>query len=166
MTTDPFRDLDAIRRFLHEDVLPDVTPAISGELRAAIKVLGAVTAELESLHPRTLRECCELQQLCGELATALDAPGQSAAALPEAASPDPGFESTTDMLRFHAELSTLLGSLLERAETRRDDSPGAARTTLDALLHRCYATLGRHAARASRWQNVFERVAPDENEPD
>lgn len=165
-TPNPFSDLDAIRRFLQQDVLPDVAPALAGELRAAIKILGAINAELESLHPRTQSECRELQQLCRELATTLDAPEHAAPLLRKSTGTEPDFESTPDLLRYHAELSTLLGLLIERAGRRRDDTPGTERTLREDLLRRCYATLGRHAARATRWQNVFEPIASGEDERD
>lgn len=165
MTTDPFSDLRAIRRFLQQDVLPGIAPALAGELRAAIKVLGAVSAELESLHPRMQTECRELRQLCRELMAAPGAPEQTAPVLREPAVAEPEFETTVDVLRVHAELSTLLGSLLERAETRGDAAPGAGHALPDDLRARCYATLGRHAARATHWQNVFEPVASGDDEP-
>ena len=166
MTTDPFGNLDAIRRFLHQDILPDVAPALAGELRAAIKILGAVATELESLHPRTESECRELQQRCHELAHALGVPEQAESVLPAAAQPGAGITSTVALLRLHAELHTLMGSLIDRAQGCYPDLPAAERGLLDDVLRRCYATLGRHAACASRWQNVFEPVPVREQSPD
>lgn len=159
MSPDPFASLSAIRRFLRYDVLPEVPAALVGELRAAIKILAAVSDELEALHPRIAGECHDLQRLCHELTSALGEPEQATNLLADNAPDAAGVESTTALLRCHASLSELTASLIGRAQLLCAELAESERAALDELLHRCYATLGRHAASASRWQNVFEPVS-------
>ncbi|MGH8595911.1 MAG: hypothetical protein ACREXT_04555 [Gammaproteobacteria bacterium] len=161
MIPDCFETLAALRAFLMREVLPTVSQSIAGELRAAIKTLEAVAAELNALHPLLRAECIELLGLCVEAKLCLSEPSEAVERLP---SLNCFTERLSDnaldavgLIALHQEIHTVSSALLvELQETHY--SRRTEESALAALLARFYTTLGRHAERRIAWQSVFPRA--------
>lgn len=154
---DPFTTFNATAAFLKTDVLPVTPAALRSELRAAIKNIESAARELETLHPRSERECRELAALCKGFAEVLGDPPPMVAIFAQKL--DRRCSSTPNLLGLRAEIQALLSAQMREARSRSAAASASERERLDAMLHGCYDTLGRHAAAASAWQDVFTPVA-------
>ena len=151
--------LAMVRAFLAEQILPGVPDSLTGELRAALKILDTVAAELDALYPLLLTECRELLDLCGEicarqpssetptninLATRCTAFNERYAR---------GFTATTPLFEFYRAIKGLATDLINSLQKTANE-PGPAQA-----LARLYSLLGQHATARIPWQTVFSSPA-------
>ena len=156
MSSDGLASLAMVRAFLSEQVLPLVPSSLSGELRAALKILDTVTLELDGLFPRLQTECAQLLCACGDTLAALEAlteePAYQALALRHgvlAKESVQAFSTTTELLRCTDTVREFAGDLIVLLLAHAGD--GEHRASLERLV----TVLAEHAAARLRGQSVF-----------
>ena len=151
--------LAMVRAFLAEQILPGVPDSPTGELRAALKILDTVAAELDALYPLLLTECRALLDLCGEICTrpptgatpaSIDLATRCTALNERYAR---GFTATTPLLEHHRAIKALATDLINALQKTADE-PAPAQA-----LARLYSLLGHHATARIPWQTVFASPA-------
>ena len=151
--------LAMVRAFLAEQILPEVPDSLTGELRAALKILDTVAAELDVLYPLLLTECRALLDLCGEICARLPSsatPANTDLAMRCAALNEQyarGFTATTPLIELHRAIKALAKDLINSLQKTADE-PGPAQA-----LARLYSLLGQHATARIPWQTVFASPA-------
>lgn len=145
---DAFEALAGIEAFLADRLTAAVDPSLSGEVRAAAKVLAEVSQELRTLHERLRRECEELHELCGRAARLLHGP--QAADQPAPPLPDDLQERLAARRALDQRAATLLIGLQTLAQSA-NPSAADARAQLDTFL----LALQRQASQRMHWQSVF-----------
>ena len=158
MTTSIPARLRAIRAFLEGDVLPGITADLCSDLRASVKMLETMEAEVDRLPAFLAAETEDMIRLCGEAIGVLgdEAPArderQAFAALIH---PPKQCDATLGgMEHRHREASVLLGKLLGRLCVRvAEESDG--RSAAHELYARCCTCLQTQASARIEWQAVF-----------
>ena len=167
MSSDGLASLAMVRAFLSDEILPVVPDSLSGELRAALKILDTVALELDGLFPRLQPECAQLLHACGDtLAAVSDEPAYQSLALRHGSLAKEyvqAFATTTELLRFSDTVRDLMGDLIVLLLAHGGD--GEQRRLLECL----YSLLSEHAAARLRWQSVFllndcpNKIGPTKN---
>ena len=159
MIPDGLSALALLSQFLTREVLPAVPPAMTAELRAAIKLLDTTGAELDALYPTLQAECSALLALCESARVFLNARSPPVdltrlSALSQRVAQ--GFKNLSTLLACHRDVRELTTvSLLSLQQLAAEGS--AEQGDLQALLQRFYAVLGQHAETRLPWQAVFPR---------
>ncbi len=159
MIPDGLGALALLSQFLTREVLPAVPPALTTELRAAIKLLDSTRDELDALYPTLLVECSELLGLvedAGVLLSARPTPLVSTHLSALSRQVAQGFKNLSALAACHRELRVLTAASLLALQQLAAEGPAAQRD-LQALLQRFYAVLARHAETRVPWQVVFPR---------
>lgn len=155
MTPDGLAALKLVSAFLAQDILPAVPRALTGELRAAIKLLDTARDELDALYPALLNECRELLALCGDAQPLLgDLSVDSTPLKSLARRVDQGFTDLSALMACHREVLELVSRTF-LAIQGSDFDPLKNRADLDAMLQRFCTVLARHAQTRLPWQAVF-----------
>lgn len=176
MSSDVLQTLSAVNHFLIEDVLSALPGEMRGEMRAAIKNISDVIAELPGLQDRLANQNREMQVLLNKVMIRLTSSEQvhiaedddillSLAVVPEPCSSFVALQLQQQAMK--KVLSTTLGCLQHRlvpAEPRIDENAGAECSFLEGmasgsadkdLLYEAYAMFGKHAAQQASFQSVF-----------
>lgn len=136
--------ITGVQTFLNQ-ILDELPAGRRSDVRAAVKSLENVRAELDDLFPVLMTECEELAAACAEAEQALGRAGSGGAALPPC--------SSLGALKVrHGELLAQVGDLAVQLLGRSD--PQAR----DALASIC-RTLGAQGRRRLGWQSVFPQDA-------
>ena len=156
MTPDGLAALELVSTFLAKDILPAVPRALSGELRAAIKLLDTARDELDALYPTLLNECRELLALCADAQALLRdlSPVDSEPLISLAQRVEQGFEDLSALMSCHREVLDLVSRMFLSFQDVDFGAP-KNRADVDAMLQRFCAVLGRHAEKRLPWQAVF-----------
>jgi hypothetical protein len=175
MIPDGLETLALVRDYLASEVAPALPDHIATEMKAAVKLLDAVSAEFAILGRLLPDEIAGLRSLCQEGLAALGEPdrrpdGNTDTQPFGAANPDAneGVGDLPDLLAERRRLTGLSGVLIGQLQARiaspaeRDD----ARKASCNLLSRFFETLGRQARRRTPWQSVFPHTtAADRRAP-
>jgi hypothetical protein len=159
MTPNGLEALALVSKFLTQRLLPAVPPALTSELRAAIKLLDTARDELDVVYPLLIEECRELIALCrdahtllGELAASCDAEVLTTLA----ARTEIGFADLSALMACHREVCEWVSAILLALQRVEHDRPG--NPAVSAMLLRFCAVLGRYAERRLPWQIIFAPV--------
>jgi hypothetical protein len=150
---------------LASEVVPALPDHIATEVKAAVKLLDAVSAEFAASGRLLPDEIAGLRSLCQEGLAALGEPDRRpdrsirdtqplCAANPHA---NEDAADLPDLLAERRRLAGLSAVLIGRLQSRIA-SPAESDTVRNAsrdLLARFFETLGRHARRRTPWQSVF-----------
>ncbi len=151
--------LALLSQYLTHQVLPAVPPALTTELRAAIKLLDSTREELDALYPTLLEECSELLGLledAGVLLNARPTPLVSTHLSALSRQCEQGFKNLSTLAVCHRELCEFTAASLLALQQLAPEGHAEQRD-LQALLQRFYAVLARHAETRVPWQVVFPR---------
>lgn len=161
MTTPiPIR-LRAIRTFLERDILPGVSTEMRSDMRATIKMLVNMEAEVDRLPSLIDSETREMLRLCEIAIAALGhqnlADGQLDKFYELVRQTNRPVSSQGDVLTHHGDLTMLLGLLAVQLSDRIATEPvslpwsSAPRT----IFNQCCRFLRRQAQARASWQSVF-----------
>ncbi len=153
--------LRAIREFLVRDILPGVAAEMRSDMRASLKMLESMEAEIDRLPALLASENDEILKLC-EAAIAdigrQDLPADELQTFEELVRQHgQPLLSLSDMEGRHAQFSILLGKLAFRLSARIDAEP-AEQTCPSAskiVFTQCCRFLQRQAQIRTEWQAVF-----------
>lgn len=164
MSIDILQTLSALNEFFSEEVLPALPKAMRGEMRAAIKNISDVMAELPSLNSRLAAQNKELQALFNDTLCALDISTQAHVKedkdLSLALEFDPGLMGDLGTLQ-HQHLvlksivTTALINLQDKAFQIPQGSVSQQTSDVDNALRLSFELLGKHTSELSAFQSVF-----------
>lgn len=148
--------LATVRNFLATEVLDGVPRHLSGDLRAAVKVLDEVRAEIDELAPVQRQEWDELVAACQACEPYLG-PGDAATRLTALRADTTISQRWSDGMQLQRDLRGILKDSLPavQAVARDEAAPPATREAARVVLADVYAMLSRHAGRRAQWQSVF-----------
>lgn len=152
MSADALVALSEIRAFVEGEILDTVPTHLRGELRAALKLLDEVAAELDRAYPLLEHECRELLALIDAADRALGNDTGEAHELAQALVS--GSSGVCELDRLHGRIRAL-------TLVRYRGVCGATETAIiderdgDELRARFLDTLADHASRRAAWQSVF-----------
>lgn len=174
MTTPISTRLRAIRAFLESEILPCVSAEVRSDMRATLKMLANMEAEVDQLPVLVDNEKREMLRLCEAAIAAL---GHNNLAGDELQTFDKlvrqasrAAKALGDALAENAELSMLLGRLTVRLSTRIEAEPPDLTCTSAprVVFTKCCRFLQRQAQVRAGWQAVFPTSGlyrEDRNEP-
>lgn len=161
MTTPIPTRLRAIRAFLENEILPSVQAEVRSDMRATLKMLANMEAEVDQLPALLDNEKREMLRLCEMAIAAL---GDNNLASNELQTfyklvrqRRRANKTLGDALAQNAELSMLLGRLTVRLRARIDaDPPGMTCSSAPKVVFtNCCRFLERQAQARAEWQSVF-----------
>jgi hypothetical protein len=161
MTTSIPTRLRAIRAFLESEILPGVPPEVRSDMRATLKMLENMEAEVDRLPALVDSEKREMLRLCEMAIAALgnhNLPGDELQAFEGfVLQRDKPFKAFGDALAEHAELSMLLGRLTARLSERIDAEPEGltCSSASKSVFTKCCRFMVRQAQARAGWQAVF-----------
>jgi hypothetical protein len=159
--------LATVSAFLAGDVLPVVPKELTGEVRAAVKLLETAARELDERYHSVTTEIRDLLDRCADIAGALgldDSASACARLRQEAGSSDGTLTGLEAVRRKARSLTSALIVALHQAEFG-DGITATQRDAHRALLFRTYACLARHPRSRLSWQSVFSTTPARTPEP-
>ena len=175
MTTSIPTRLRAIRTFLEGEILPGVPPEVRSDMRATLKMLENMEAEVDRLPILVDSEKREMLRLCEMAIAALgyhNLPDDELQAFDGfVRQSDKPVNTFSGALAEHAELSMLLGRLTARLSERIDAEPQdlSCSSASKSVFTKCCRFLVRQAQERAGWQAVFPSSGlyrEDRNEPE
>ena len=149
MSGDALDALHDIRAFIAREIVDTVPAHLRSELRAALKLLDEVAAELDTAYPMFRAECRDSLELIEAADHLLAIDARETAALSTAL--NEASLSLRDLSALHDQIGALL---LARYRTLRKPPDGATSSSHE-LCQRLHDNFAAQARRRARWQSVF-----------